>query len=374
MLHGSSDLYGASKIFLESVRSLKHEGFGVVVVLSEDGPLVKELQSLGTIIHIHKLGILRRKYFSPTGLINRIKTILKAKSFLEELMTKYPISHVYSNTSAVLVGAFLVRKIGVKHVWHLHEILLSPSWFVWMMGKIINRNSDKVVVVSQAVWDNWKRQIDESKLVLVYNGINYQPYLKNKADFRAENAGLENKVLLGMIGRVNHWKGQGYFLDIANILVKHHDNVHFILVGDAFPGTEYLVHEMNQKIENLDLKSYVSYLGFRNDIPEILRAVDIFVLPSILPDPFPTVILEAMASGKPVIATAHGGAKEMILAGETGILIPWDNSELAAEAISGLITNKELREKMGEKGQTRVLEKFSPEVYQKNFTSLFEHG
>jgi glycosyltransferase involved in cell wall biosynthesis len=372
MLHGSSDLYGASKIFLESVRALKLAGYRVVVVLSEDGPLVNELQSLGITIHIHKLGILRRKYFSLSGLVNRFNTILKAKSYLENLMIHYQISHIYSNTSAVLVGAFLQRKRGVRHIWHLHEILLSPAWFALLMGKIINRNADKVIVVSQAVWDNWKDKVDESKMLMLHNGIDYQPYLQSRSDIRIEIPGSEGKILIGMIGRINHWKGQGYFLDIAQRLVQTHDNVHFVVVGDAYPGTEHLVTEMEEKIKNSGLQAHVSYLGFRRDIPEILGALDIFILPSILPDPFPTVILEAMASGKPVVSTAHGGAKEMILEGETGLLIPWDNPGSAAEAISDLVNNKKIREKMGEKGRSRVLDKFSPEAYRKNFTELFE--
>lgn len=374
MLHGSSDLYGASKIFLESVRALKKVGFGLIVVLSEEGPLVQELQNLSVTVHIHKLGILRRKYFNPSGLVNRIKTILKAKFFLEKLMSDNRVTHIYSNTSAVLVGAFLARKKEVKHIWHLHEILLSPGWFVWMMGKIINRNADKVVVVSQAVWDNWKGKVEESRLVLVHNGIDYRPYLETKTDIRNEIPGSRGKVLIGMIGRINPWKGQGYFLDIARLLDQKYDNIHFVLVGDAYPGTEHLVEEMKEKIQNTGLQVHVSYLGFRKDIPEILKALDIFVLPSILPDPFPTVILEAMASGKPVVATAHGGANEMILEGETGLLIPWDDAESAAASISALVKNEVLRKDMGEKGRSRVLEKFSPEAFQRNFIRLFENG
>ncbi|MCH6199820.1 glycosyltransferase family 4 protein [Aquiflexum sp. LQ15W] len=374
MLHGSSDLYGASKIFLESVRALKHAGFGVLVVLSEDGPLVEELKKLNAEVHIHKLGILRRKYFNPSGLLNRFKTILRAKAFLEKLMSEERITHIYSNTSAVLVGAFLARKKGVKHIWHLHEILLSPGWFVWMMGKIINMNSDKVVLVSLAVWDNWKGKVEESKLVLVHNGIDYKPYVECKTGIKTEIPGSGEKVLIGMIGRINHWKGQGYFLDIAQSLVQIHENVHFVIVGDAYPGTEHLITEMEEKIKNSGLQTHVSYLGFRRDIPEILQALDIFVLPSILPDPFPTVILEAMASGKPVVATAHGGAKEMILEGETGFLISWDNAGSAATSISALVKNEVLRKGMGEKGRSRVLEKFSPEAFQRNFIRLFENG
>lgn len=374
MLHGSSDLYGASKIFLESVRALKHAGFGVLVVLSEDGPLVEELKKLNAEVHIHKLGILRRKYFNPSGLLNRFKTILRAKAFLEKLMSEERITHIYSNTSAVLVGAFLIRKKDVRHIWHLHEILLSPGWFVWVMGKIINRNADKVVVVSLAVWDNWKGKVEESKLVLVHNGIDYQPYLKTKTDVRNEIPNIGQKILIGMIGRINPWKGQGYFLDIARLLVSQHDNVHFVIVGDAYPGTEHLVDEMKEKIQKTGLQDQVSYLGFRKDIPEILKALDIFVLPSILPDPFPTVILEAMASGKPVVATAQGGANEMILEGETGLLISWDDAESASASISALVKNEVLRKEMGKNGRSRVLEKFSPEAFQRNFIRLFENG
>ena len=373
MLHGSSDLYGASKIFLESVRVLMHAGYGIVVVLSEDGPLVEELKRLKAEVHIHKLGILRRKYFNPSGLLNRVNTIWKAKAFLEELMVKKQITHIYSNTSAVLVGAFLARKKGVRHIWHLHEILLSPRWFARAMGKIINSNADKVVVVSQAVWDNWKDKVDESKLVLLHNGIDYQPYLQSKTDIRTEILGSEGKILIGMIGRINHWKGQGYFLDIAQSLVQTHQNVHFVIVGDAYPGTEHLVTEMEEKIKNSGLQTQVSYLGFRRDIPEILNALDIFVLPSILPDPFPTVILEAMAAAKPVVATAHGGANEMIVEEETGFLVPWDNAEAAAKPISELVENNAMRKEMGEMGRSRVLDKFSPESFRRNFLRLFEN-
>ncbi|MCL6258964.1 glycosyltransferase family 4 protein [Aquiflexum sp. TKW24L] len=373
MLHGSSDLYGASKIFLESVRTLMHADYGVIVVLSEEGPLVQELQSLGTTVHIHKLGILRRKYFNPPGLLNRIKTILKAKTYLETLMVQNNITHIYSNTSAVLVGAFLKRKNEVRHIWHLHEILVSPRWFVKTIGKIVNRNADKVVVVSQAVWDNWKEKVDKSKMVLVHNGIDYRPYLETKTDIRNQISGIDRKVLIGMIGRINHWKGQDYFLEIAQKLVQQHDNIHFVIVGDAYPGTEILVAEMKEKIEKTGLQPHVSYLGFRKDIPEILKTLDIFVLPSILPDPFPTVILEAMASGKPVVATAHGGANEMVLEGETGFLIPWDDAESAAATISALVNDEVLRKEMGDKGRSRVLKKFSPEAFQKKFISLFEN-
>ncbi|WP_373523539.1 glycosyltransferase family 4 protein, partial [Aquiflexum sp.] len=289
------------------------------------------------------------------------------------LIKEKKITHVYSNTAAVLVGALAAKSTGTKHIWHLHEILVSPKWFVLLMGKMINRYADKVVVVSQAVWDSWKVWVDESKMVLLYNGIDYDPYLQDSPNILHEIPSEKDKLFIGMIGRVSHWKGQLYFLDIAKLLLEKHQNIHFLIVGDAYPGTENFVTEMLAKIKTLALEKEVTYLGYREDIPDILRSLDIFVLPSILPDPLPTVVLEAMASAKPVVATAHGGACEMLLDGETGFLIPWDKADKAAAAIEKLILDKYKRLEMGSNGRKRVLEEFSPKAYQSNFVKLFEH-
>lgn len=373
MLHGSSDLYGASKIFLKSVSALKDAGHEVFVVLSEDGPLVHELKDSGAVVILHKLGILRRKYFSPSGLVNRFRAILKAKGFLENLIKEKKITHLYSNTAAVLVGALAAKNTGTRHIWHLHEILVSPKWFVQLMGKMINRYGDTVVVVSQAVWDSWQVWVDPSKMVLLYNGIDYGPYLQESPNILPQIPSAQNKILIGMIGRVSHWKGQSYFLEIAKALLEKHQNIHFLIVGDAYPGTEHFVTEMLEKIKSLELEKEVTYLGYREDIPDILRSLDIFVLPSILPDPLPTVILEAMASAKAIAATAHGGACEMLVDGETGILIPWDDATKAAKLIEKLILDKNKRLDLGIKGRKRVLEKFSPKAYQSNFVRIFEN-
>jgi glycosyltransferase involved in cell wall biosynthesis len=118
----------------------------------------------------------------------------------------------------------------------------------------------------------------------------------------------------------------------------------------------------------------VFYLGFREDIPEVMASLDIFVLPSVLPDSFPTVILEAMAAGKPVVATRSGGASEMVLEGETGFLIPTRNVEEGFLALEKLIQDQSLREQMGERGRIRVLKTYSLEAFeQKIINHLWQH-
>ena len=142
------------------------------------------------------------------------------------------------------------------------------------------------------------------------------------------------------------------------------------MAGDAFPGYEYLYDAVHSLTQKLGLEESVTNLGFRIDIPDILSGLDVFVLPSILPDPLPTTVLEGMAAAKPVIATRHGGATEMVLEGETGFLIPWNNPQEAVLAFEKLIESADLREKLGKAGQQRVNDYFNEEKYLENFGIL----
>lgn len=370
-LHSSSDLYGASKILLTTVRLIKDK-FSISVVLSEEGPLAVELRKEKVDVQVIRLGILRRKYLSVFGLINRARVMLQALKKLKELVNKKKIDVVYSNTSAVLIGAILSKKCNLKHVWHIHEIIPKPIWFSRFIGFMLNKYSDNVIVVSDAVKDHWIHFVnDKSKLQTIYNGIDYEPYLNSQSTLREELKISEDSLLIGMIGRVHFWKGQNYFIELASLIHKSIPTARFVMVGDAFPGYEHLHDELDKQKESLHLNEVIYDLGFRNDIPQILCGLDVFVSPSILPDPLPTVILEAMASSKPIIATNHGGAKEMVLNEITGVLIPWDNKELAFDLIKDLIQDKKSLSEMGLRGQERVLEFFSLNSYKANILKLF---
>jgi len=374
LLHSSSDLYGASKILLTTVRKLKEKGEKIQVVLSEEGPLALALREEGIVVHIIRLGILRRKYFNLGGLFNRFGVLKKAYKDLVALAKNENVTHIYSNTSAVLIGAFVANELNVYHTWHIHEIITHPKWFASLIGKIVNKYSDRVVVVSEAVKEHWNHYISSDKLKVIHNGIDYSPYLSARGNFKDNLPINPDTLLIGMIGRINAWKGQPYFLDIAFKISESYPQVHFVMVGDVFPGDEHLETEMYQKISSLKLADKVSVFGFRNDIADVLAALDIFILPSIQPDPLPTVVLEAMASAKPVVATAHGGACEMVADGNTGILIPWDDAEKSAKKVVPLLTDKPLRLKLGLQGRKRVLEHFSLEAFGDKMAGIFEQA
>ena len=366
ILHNTSDLYGASRILLFTAEALQTNGHQCIIVLSEEGLLTEELKKINIEFKIIRLGILRRKYFNVKGIINRIIVNKNAWIQLKRLIKEEKPDVIYSNTAGVLIGALVAKSSNVKHFWHLHEIIIKPKLFTIFMGWLVNRYSDKVIVVSDAVKQHWVKYIDEKKLFRIYNGIKTDHFEISKSTLRQELGIAEHEIIVTMIGRINHWKGQGYFLKIASLICQKNKNVKFIMVGDPYQGNEHLLKELEQTIMTLNLESKVVNLGYRTDINHILLSADIFISPSILPDPFPTVILEAMASAKPIAATQHGGAKEMVLDGVTGFHIPINSADKAAEIITKMINDKELRDQFGVAGKKRLNELFSYQSFQIN--------
>lgn len=363
-LQSSSELYGSGKIILQVLRLYRREGFNPVVVLTGPGPLQLILEQEGFPVYVQNLGILRRKYVNPSGLINRLGKNLKAYRFLSELHRNYDFKLVYSNTLAVIVGAYWAKRNRIPHSWHIHEIIPGPFPLVKLLSKLLDQSTPHPIAVSNAVAEHWQPFLKKSKVKVIHNGIPYDAFLTAKATLKTELGLADNAVLIGMIGRINPGKGQLFFLEMAEILSKTYPTTHFVLVGDPFPGYEPILEEVKKEIGNKRLENRVSYLGFRSDIPEVMASLDVFVLPSILPDSFPTVILEAMASGKPVVATRSGGASEMVLDGVTGYLIPIGAVVKGVEVLGNLVQNPELRQSFGEAARMRVLSEFSLEAFE----------
>ncbi|MBN7809694.1 glycosyltransferase family 4 protein [Algoriphagus sp. H41] len=370
-LQSSSELYGSGKIILQVLRLYRREGYHPVVVLTGPGALEELLRAEGFPVYIQNLGILRRRYVNPSGLINRLNKNLKAYRFLSGLHEKYRFRSVYSNTLAVIVGAYWAKRNQLPHQWHIHEILPGPAPLVKMLASMLDHTTPKPIAVSEAVARHWQPLLKKSKIQVIHNGIPYGEFLEEHPEAKAKLGLPGDQVVIGMVGRINPGKGQLFFLEMAERIAQKFPNSHFVLVGDPFPGYEPILEEIQSKIDEKGLSRRVTYLGFRSDIPRILKALDIFVLPSVLPDSFPTVILEAMASAKPVVATFSGGAAEMVVDGQTGFLIPVGNIERGVDTLEKLIVSPELRRELGEAGRARVFLEYSLEAFEEKIKSVY---
>jgi glycosyltransferase involved in cell wall biosynthesis len=253
----------------------------------------------------------------------------------------------------------------------VHEIIENPFWLKQLLGHLMNRYAVGIIAVSEAVKQSWESVLPAERITVIQNGIDYSPYLEHEHTLTKELQLPTAAIVIGMVGRVHYWKGQSYFLKLAGQLHQKHPSLHFLLAGDAYPGYEYLYQEMQTQIETLQLSDVVHNLGFREDIPAVMQTIDLLLLPSQQPDPFPTVILEAMASAKPVIATQFGGAVEMIDAGITGDLMPADQVDTAVSVIESWLDKNRLQA-AGEAGRKRVLENFSLEAWEHKMINYLE--
>ena len=376
--HSSSDLYGASRIFLNTVKILKGNDFTPVVFLSEAGQLAEDLRSHQIEVRILRLGILRRKYFNLAGLFNRAYFIVRAIWIICRSAKRDKPVWIYNNTSSSLAPAFASALLRTKLVWHIHEIVDSPRVFARFLAFCLNRFGAVNIVVSSATHDHWLKINHKlkDKLRLIHNGLDIKNFDIHKGFTRKaflEKAGVKvngSTIVIGMIGRVHYWKGQTYFVDIAGHIAKAFPDAYFIMAGDAYPGYEYLYREIDERIASLKLENKVVNLGYLKDPLPLFHSLDVLVLPSVLPDPLPTVVLEAMASSLPVVATAHGGALDMVVDQKTGILVPWDDSKKAAEMITPLLKEQGLRDDFGRRGRERINTQFSMQAYSRAILSV----
>ncbi|SUY20968.1 glycosyltransferase family 4 protein [Clostridium perfringens] len=373
-LHAGAELYGADIVLLELLKNINKNKYNPYVVLPCNGPLIDKLRENNINVEVIEYPILRRKYFNPIGMVNYIKDYIKYSNRLKNICKREKIDLIHTNTTAVLEGVYLKKKLSIPHIWHIHEIIVKPQFIHKFLSFIVSRYSDEVVTVSKAV----KVHLDKTgyfkkEINVIYNGVNNSIFKKsNEVDYLKKEFKIpDNSLVVGMIGRVNAWKGQNDFLNAIELVLENNKETYAMLVGGVFEGEEWRIKELKEKINSMKFKDRIIFSDYRNDTKNIHALYDIFVLPSINPDPLPTVVLEAMATKNPVVGYRHGGICEMVNENYNGILANVRDTEDLANKIIKLINDKELRINMGGNSLERQRNMFSLDSYVKNFEKIY---
>ena len=361
LLHSSNDLYGASKIFLQLIDLLTKNGFDIHVIIPEKGMLDDFLIKKDIKIVYVELGVLRKKYLNPLGLINRAVANIKAIAFLSNYIKDHSIDLVYTNTSTILCGGIAAKKNGVPSVFHIHEIPTGNKLYEFLSGKIINWYSSKVLTVSESVKKHWLKYIDDKKIERIYNGIVFK-----KTDSIIKLERDQDDFVITSVARLIPYKGHGYLIDIANELVKKSTKFKFLIVGDTLSSYVSYEKSVKQKVRDLGLEHQIKFLGFREDVLSILKQSDLFIHPAIAPDPLPTVLFESLYNDLPSVATNLGGAIEILDNGNNGLLIPYNDPKKAANLINEYCSNNKLQKKHLENSKKNFKINFSSESFNKN--------
>lgn len=234
--------------------------------------------------------------------------------------------------------------------------------------KIINRWVDKIVVVSKAIKDIVMREecVKDEKIKVIYNGINLERFEGHDSEekcLQELNLSDDAKVI-GCVGNLREVKGHKYLIDAAKMVVDEKVNTHFVLIGRGD-----LQDALQEQINQLGLQKNVHLLGSRTDVPKLIKAMDICVLPS-LSEGLSNTLLEYMACGKPIVATKVGGNPEVILDGTNGLLVNKESSKELADQLLFLLNDQNECQRLGVKAKEDVKKRFNIQAMVEQYENL----
>jgi D-inositol-3-phosphate glycosyltransferase len=278
-------------------------------------------------------------------ILKRIRLFLAARRFLKS--SRPDIIHVHDESSALAWG-LAARAKRIPVVWQVHTQLPQP-WIDWLLRRLATH----MVFVASAN----KVRFDGVALPansVIYNGVDLSRFYPapRKAD---------GPVTVGFVSNLRDSKRPEWLVRAAGTLVQEGLDVKVLVAGTDFTGTK--AEELQSLAERKGLAGRYSYIGPRSDVPDVLRSLDILVLASERDkEAFPRIIVEAMACGLPVLATAVAGVPEAVVDGETGLLVEPEDLDAFVDALRILVTDGELRRRYGAAGVARCHALFSMEA------------
>jgi len=238
----------------------------------------------------------------------------------------------------------------------MRDLLTEPGARGWLR-RAVRMVRPHVIAISQAVAAQFEGM--SCPVHLVPNGIplaRFEPAPPPEGLRRELGLGPRAPVAC-VVGRLTPWKGHQVLLRAWRRVIERVPEARLLIVGEVAFWEDSYEQELKDLAAAMKLDRHVRWLGFREDVPDLLRASDLLVLPSV-DEPFGRALIEAMAAELPVVATRSGGVPEIVVDGDTGLLVPPGDPEALGEAIAELLGEPERARELGRAGRRRALEKF----------------
>jgi sugar transferase (PEP-CTERM/EpsH1 system associated) len=341
---------GAQTVLLELLKRLDRQRFSphVACLFGGESPLGKRIDALG--VPLVDLGL---KTWWRVDALWRLYRLLRSQ--------RPAILHA-SLFHAVFSARIIGRLAGVPVVisWR-QNVNIGGKRREWV-NRLTAPLDDCVIAVSEEVRQAEIREasVKPAKVQLIYNAIDPYNYAtgdhlslaSNRERLLQELDIPEQAFLVGTVGRLHPQKGFSQLLEAFAAVQSKIPRARLVIVGEG-----ELRVKLMKRANDLGISAYATFAGHREDIPALLSALDVFVLPSLW-EGLPMALLEAMASGLPVVASAVGGIPEVVVEGETGLLVPAGDVKGLVEALC-VLSDENLRRRMGQAGQARVCDLFS---------------
>jgi glycosyltransferase involved in cell wall biosynthesis len=338
------ELGGEEFRVLAEVEGLVQRGHRVILALRPNS----QLQGLASAQGVPVETVMMEKWLYPIAIL-----------FLVRLISRYTIDIVHTHGSrdswiAAIAGRLSRRKPVIIRTRH-KSVPIADNF---LNRVLYTQLTDRIITTGERVRQDLiqRNRFDGSRIVSIPTGVDLGLFRPRPDDgaFRAELGIAPQEFLVGMVSFLRDYKGYRYYIEAARLVLEREAMVRFLIVGDG-PEQEAL----RAQIDQLGLTDRVIMTGHREDIPNILSALDLFVLTSIDAEGLPQVITQALAMEKPVVASNVGAVSEVVMHGQTGLLVPPRDPDAMAEQILLLMKDRDLGRRLAYNGRRLVEERYS---------------
>lgn len=355
--------YGGTEVHLRDLVRRLDPTFRPVALLAGAGPeqvLAPELRALGA-----EVDCITSMFAAGHGSSPLVRALRRHRPDVVHVHMANPVGFTKAFVAARVARVPALMSTEHGHAYHLAAIPGVTGRRLRAQARARIAMEDRVIMVSGAQARTFEDVLGarRSKMAVIHNGIETSAFATaDGASVRAELGLPVCAPVAGMVTSFFEYERVEDFVRAAALVVRRVPDAHFVVVGDRYPVTDAAADEVRGRVVALvrehGLEDRVHLTGFRDDMPAVLAALDVFVLPA-RSKVFGLVLVEAMAAGKPVVATNAGGVPEIVVAGETGVLVPPLAPERLADALGALLVDGERRARMGHAGRCRAESHFS---------------
>ncbi len=336
---------------VKMTRLFSESGYDSIEICQPNSPIHRALQDQG----LRAACVHAQNYFAPSAtrfIRKHIDQFRVQAVFLHSMRDIWLVTPALYFRPSVRLFAFarmFLRDVNKKDLLHRH----------------LYKRIDKMIALSHAQKSLLLNclPLPEDKYEVIPNGVDTQRFQPRprREDIRTSWQVNKNEFLFGLIGRIDRQKGSLEFVEAAAQVQRNFPQARFIMVGGNTLGEGDFTTKVLKRIKELDFKVPIILTDFRTDIPDVLNALDAFVMPS-YEENFANVMLEALASGLPCIGTSSGGTPEILSHGDVGLLCEPQSSSSLAESMASLIQNKPLAIDLAQKARTKALTEYDMAV------------
>lgn len=376
------EIGGAQEVVRTLAENLAESGCAPVVAAFRDGPLRRDIERMGVPVEI-----LPDRRHSVVALPLFLGDMLRIRRALVDLVRKHRVDVVQTHLLMSLDFLVLTLRAGGGPLvfWtvqnasftlreeHLprHRWLLGPKrWAYRVLYRASTRWLSGFIAVSDDVKTAIQRdvgRVGDDKITVICNSVDVRRY-RRPVDRDAVRRGLalpDGARVMAVVATFKRQKGHRFLLEAAAPVVERLPDLHILLIGDG-----ELRGELEAQARAAGLEAHVHFLGSRQDVPDLLAASDCFVLPSLW-EGLSMALVEAMASGLPVIATAVSGTNQVMIAGETGLLVPPGDAARLGDAMLRLLSDPGRASEMGAAARRQVESYFSARKQAEDHIALY---